>query len=166
MNNTYNFTTQSTFLDRLKNYQPNAYAIIKGNNDNPELNGTVYLYETENGVLVETELFNLPFSSPDNNIKFYGMHIHEFGDCTLPFDKTGNHYNPLNEPHPMHAGDMPPLLGNSGYAYSVFYTERFTIPEILQHSFIIHGSPDDFITQPSGNSGEKIGCGVIKRYQK
>lgn len=165
MSNNSNFTPQSTFLDRLKNFKPNAYAIIKGNINNPNLYGTVYFYEAENGIIVETEVFNLPFSSPDNDIKFYGMHIHENGDCTLPFDKTGNHYNPDNKPHPMHAGDMPPLLGNFGYAYSVFYTERFTIPEIINRSFIIHGSPDDFTSQPSGNSGEKIGCGIIVKTE-
>jgi Cu-Zn family superoxide dismutase len=89
------------------------------------------------------------------------MHIHETGNCALPFDQTGNHYNPAGLPHPKHAGDLLPLLGNEGYAYSVFYTDRFELPEIIGRSLIIHSAPDDFTTQPSGNSGVKIGCGVI-----
>ena len=72
------------------------------------------------------------------------------------------HYNPQNTEHPNHAGDMPPLLGNQGYAYSVFYDKRFTIQEIIGRAVIIHEKPDDFTTQPSGNSGAKIGCGVIQ----
>ena len=90
------------------------------------------------------------------------MHIHEKGDCTMPFDRTGGHYNPAGEPHPDHAGDMIPLMGNQGYAWLAFYDKRFTIPEIMGRSVIIHRMPDDFKTQPSGDSGEKIGCGVIR----
>lgn len=59
------------------------------------------------------------------------------------------------------AGDLLPLLGNEGYAYSVFYTDRFELKDIIGRSLIIHNAPDDFTTQPSGNSGAKIGCGVI-----
>ena len=95
---------------------------------------------------------------------FYGMHIHENGNCTPPFDKTGDHFNPGSKPHPMHAGDMPALLGNKGYSFSIFYTERFIVDEILGRSIIIHRMPDDYMTQPSGNSGEKIACGVIQRF--
>lgn len=92
---------------------------------------------------------------------FYGMHIHEFGDCTPPFDKTGGHYNPYNTEHPEHAGDMPPLMSNNGYAWMSFFDGRFTIEEIIGKSVIIHHMRDNFTTQPSGDSGEKIACGVI-----
>ena len=107
------------------------------------------------------EIYGLPYEDIPPYSQFYGMHIHETGDCSLPFDKTGNHYNPAGLPHPKHAGDLLPLLGNEGYAYSVFYTDRFELPEIIDRSLIIHSTPDDFTTQPSGNSGVKIGCGVI-----
>ena len=90
------------------------------------------------------------------------MHIHENGDCTSPFDKTGNHYNPENTSHPNHSGDLPPLLSNKGYAWIAFWDNRFTISEIKGKSIVIHSMSDDFRSQPSGDSGEKIGCGVIK----
>lgn len=155
------------FIDILQYSCPDAYADIKGNNDNPCLKGRVHFYSTAyGGTLVEVEVFNLPLLSKQAPSAFYGMHIHEKGNCTPPFDKTGNHYNPCGVLHPMHLGDMPVLLGNNGYAYSVFYTERYTIDDIMGRSLVIHLLPDDFITQPSGNSGEKIGCGVIKKYGK
>ncbi|MFG6326958.1 MAG: superoxide dismutase family protein [Lachnospiraceae bacterium] len=153
---------QPTLFKVLNKTVPAAFAKINGNTENPKLHGTAYFYDTPfGGVLVEVEVFGLP----DNNSSFYGMHIHETGNCTIPFDKTGNHYNPSNTPHPMHAGDMPPLLDCNGYAYSVFYTGRFKVNDIINRSIIIHDMADDFTTQPSGNSGTKIGCGVIARVK-
>lgn len=141
---------------------PRAYAEIAGNADHPSLHGTAYFYPIPSGgVLIETEVWGLPYQSTTPGRQFYGMHIHETGDCSLPFDKTGSHYNPGGLPHPEHAGDLPPLLGNSGYAYGAFYTDRFELPEVVGRSLIIHSAPDDFTTQPSGNAGNKIGCGVI-----
>lgn len=143
---------------------PYAHAKITGNADNPFLHGISYFYPVSfGGVLIETEMYGLPFDDIPSASRFYGMHIHETGDCTLPFDKTGNHYNPGNLPHPGHAGDLPPLLGNTGYAYSLFYTDRFDLQDIIGRSLIIHSAPDDFTTQPSGNSGTRIGCGVIMK---
>ena len=72
------------------------------------------------------------------------------------------HYNPKDCPHPYHAGDMPPLFGNNGEAFMAFMTDRFTVEEIIGKTVIIHSNPDDFTTQPGGNSGEKIACGKIK----
>ena len=136
---------------------PEAMARIRGNENNPDLEGRATFTSTENGgVLVTVEVFGLPVTSD-----FLGMHIHEFGNCELPFDKTGNHYNPNALEHPMHAGDLPSLLNNEGYAYLVCYTERFRMEDILGKSFIIHKNRDDFTTQPAGNAGEKIACGVI-----
>lgn len=151
------------FADLLKANRPDAYANIRGNAENPMLHGTVMFYTTEDGVLVESIIFGLPNAFIPYSSNFYAFHIHEKGDCTQPFDKTGSHYNPTDSPHPEHAGDMPPLLGCQGFAYSVFYTNRFSIRDIIGRSVIIHSMPDDFTTQPSGNSGAKIGCGVIRK---
>ena len=151
------------FTDILRNGKPKAVAWIRGNAENPQLSGIVKFFQTPYaGVLVEAEIFGMPNIVTQFSSDFYAMHIHENGDCTLPFDKTGNHYNPTNEPHPHHAGDMVQLMANQGYAWLSFYDKRFTIPEIIGRSVVIHKMPDDFMTQPSGNSGEKIGCGVIK----
>jgi len=75
------------------------------------------------------------------------------------------HYNPDNLPHPYHSGDMPPLFGNDGTAFSVFLTNRFKIDEIIGRTVVIHAQPDDFTSQPSGNSGEKIACGIIEEIK-
>ena len=158
------FEPDEYFIELLEENRPNAYATILGNAENPTLQGTVKFYGAGDGVLIEAIIFGLPHDTTHTS-HFYGFHIHENGDCTQPFGKTGNHYNPANMPHPEHAGDLPPLLGNTGFAYSVFYTDRFTVKEILGRSVIIHNSPDDFTTQPSGNSGTKIGCGVIQKNQ-
>lgn len=156
---------KQNFLDIIQYSYPDAYANIYGNDQYPCLKGMARFYGTSyGGTLVEVEVYNLPLLSDASPSSFYGMHIHENGDCTPPFDKTGDHYNPCNTSHPMHAGDMPALLGNNGYAYSVFYTERYQPDNIIGRSIIIHSHADDYMTQPSGNSGEKIGCGIIKRY--
>lgn len=154
------------FTDILRNASPAAVAWIRGNAENPQISGVVKFFQTPYaGVLVEAEIFGMPNIVMRFSSDFYAMHIHENGDCTLPFDKTGNHYNPTNEEHPNHAGDMVPIMANQGYAWLSFYDKRFKIPEIVGKSVIIHKMSDDFMTQPSGNAGEKIGCGVIKKYQ-
>lgn len=159
----YQPTPADSFLYLLNQGQPRAIAWIQGNASQPQLSGAVKFYQTPyGGVLVEAEIFGLPNINTPGSSDYYAMHIHESGNCARPFDQTGNHYNPTNMPHPQHAGDMPPLLGNQGYAYQVFYDKRFSIDEIIGRSVIIHSHADDFMTQPSGNSGDKIGCGTIR----
>lgn len=95
---------------------------------------------------------------------FYAFHIHEGGSCTGDsFSETGSHYNPTNTSHPNHAGDLPPLLSHHGKAQMSVLTGRFRVDEIIGKTVIIHSGPDDFTTQPSGNSGQKIACGIICR---
>ena len=135
---------------------------IMGNAQNPQLSGLVQFFGTPyEGVLVEAEIFGLPNLSEKGSSDFYAMHIHENGDCSLQFAKTGGHYNPTEKPHPEHAGDLVPLIGNQGYAFLTFYDKRFRIEDILERSVVIHAMPDDFKTQPAGDSGMKIACGEI-----
>ena len=75
---------------------------------------------------------------------------------------TNSHYNPKNQPHPSHAGDLPPLLSCKGSAYMQVKTDRFRICDIIGRTVIIHSDIDDFRTQPSGDAGEKTACGVIR----
>ena len=95
------------------------------------------------------------------------MHIHEGAECYGnnhdPFADAGMHYNPYDCAHPYHAGDLPPLFSAHGIAWEAVLTDRFTVEEIIDRTVIIHAMPDDFKSQPSGNSGEKIACGVIRR---
>lgn len=151
------------FIKEIYQTSPDAIAFISGNDNNPSLSGIVSFYQSAYvGLLIEAEIFGLPHNTSSVPTEFYAMHIHQFGICTPPFDQTGEHYNPESLPHPQHAGDLLPLLGNLGYAWSVFYDERLTLDELIGKSVIIHRNPDDFTTQPSGNAGDKIGCGQIR----
>lgn len=159
----YEITPRTVFTELLLRDRPDAAAWINGNAQNPDLSGMVkFYYTTYGGVLVEAQIFGLPDITIPGSANFYAMHIHESGDCSDDFTHTGMHYNPQNTEHPRHVGDMPPLLGNQGYAFGVFYDKKFTIQEIIGKSVIIHEKPDDFTSQPSGNAGAKIGCGEIK----
>ncbi|MDD3253572.1 MAG: superoxide dismutase family protein [Lachnospiraceae bacterium] len=156
-------TPGTIFSEILREGQPQAVAWISGNAANPQLSGVVKFYDTPyEGILIEAEVFGLPNVTQPGSSNFYALHIHENGNCTKPFQLTGAHYSRTAMPHPYHSGDLLPLLGNQGYAWLAFYDKRITIAEINGRSVIIHAQPDDFTTQPSGNSGEKIGCGVIR----
>ena len=157
-------TPADIFADLLRFRAPAAIAWVRGGKDVPALSGLVKFYQTPyTGVLVEAEIFNLPDKQTPGSTQFYAMHIHQYGDCSNGFANTGEHYNPSDEPHPEHAGDLLPLLGNEGYAWLSFYDKRFSIDQIIGRSVIIHSHADDFTSQPSGNSGPKIGCGVIEK---
>ena len=92
----------------------------------------------------------------------YALHIYEGNICKKnEFKETGNHYDKYGKGHPMHQGDLPPLFSNNGYSYMKVYTNRFTPEEIRGKTLVIHSGFDDFVTQPSGNSGQKIACGTI-----
>ncbi len=148
-------------LSYLLGRQPNAYAVIKGS----EIRGNVSFYQTPYGVVVVTSVSGLPIGNGECDNKIFAIHIHNGNECTGnpqdPFSNTGTHYNPNNCAHPYHAGDMPPLFGANGFAFSVYLTNNFTIEEIIGKTIVIHENLDDFTTQPSGNAGEKIACGEI-----
>lgn len=159
----YQFTPRLTFVNILEKNKPRAVAWVTGSNADSPLSGLVKFYDTPyGGVLVEAEIFGLPNVSEQRSSDFYAMHIHEYGDCSGSFEKTGSHYNPAGHPHPEHEGDLIPLLGSQGYAWASFYDKRFNMDDIIGRSVIIHSRRDDFTTQPAGDSGEKIGCGVIR----
>lgn len=149
---------------------PEAYAFLYGSHDYPQLSGAAYLYPLWSGTLMVVEVCGLPFSKEVCAERIFGFHIHEGSTCTGtnedPFADTGTHFNPSGCPHPEHAGDLPPLFGNRGYALTIFYTERFYPEEVIGRTLVIHDMPDDFKTQPAGNSGVKIGCGEIKNNIK
>lgn len=145
---------------------PQAIVDISGSPDYPQITGTVRLYQSKSGVIVYADIRNLPDTETPCQKKIFGFHIHSGTACTGdemdPFSAAMSHYNPDNCMHPYHAGDLPPLFGNHGIAVSVFLTDRFSVSEIIGKAMIIHDSPDDFVTQPSGNSGTKIACGIIR----
>lgn len=142
-----------------------AVAFISGGRNYPKLHGTVFFYAESDGVVVRAEIDGLPKAGKPCSSPIYAIHIHDGTECTGngtdDFANTGGHYNPNNCPHPYHAGDLPPLFSVNGKAMMAFLTDRFMVKEIIGKTVIIHSRPDDFTTQPSGNAGEKIACGVI-----
>ena len=147
--------------------KPHSYEMIRGSDEYPDIRGQVRFFQTTYGTLVVAEVFELPVSCRHCQDGIFAFHIHEgalcAGNCQDPFAQAMSHYNPDSCDHPYHAGDLPPLFGNDGYAFSVILTDRFSACEIIGRTIIIHSAPDDFTTQPSGNSGSKIACGVIRK---
>ena len=179
-------------LRKLCYSDPSAYAIIRGSDEFPEIQGTLYIYDMPEGCVVMAEAVGLPDLGRKGAVslgkngqtanrsmqsrklpcqmegsQFFGLHIHEGKRCgrTAPeaeaFSAAGGHFNPWNCPHSYHAGDLPPLLSSNGYAWLAVYTERFTSVDVLGRTVIIHDMPDDFSSQPAGNSGKRIACGGI-----
>lgn len=156
------------FLPLLRR-SPDGVAQLRGDENHPTLRGRVRFWQTAHGVLVVTETIGLPHPTGACQNPVFGFHIHGGNACTGteadPFADSLTHYNPDGCPHPHHAGDLPPLFGNNGRAFSAVLTDRFTVREILGKTVILHSQPDDFTTQPAGNAGQKIACGVIQKYR-
>ena len=152
-------------LSKVLNYVPTAVAFIKGNVDYSQINGTVKFFQTLKGVVVMADVSGLPVSDEKCGNDIFAFHIHSGASCTGNaedhFADAGTHYNPIDCPHPYHAGDMPPLFSANGTAVLAFLTDRFTVNEIIGKTVIMHDSSDDFTSQPSGNAGKKIACGEI-----
>ena len=107
----------------------------------------------------------------------HGLHVHENGDCSSPDAKSaGNHFNPGNGEHGSpdkpthHAGDFGNLtVDEDGNDKLVLLTDQITVnpgtTSIIGRALVLHDKPDDTTTQPTGNSGSRVGCGVINLKQ-
>ena len=108
----------------------------------------------------------------------HAIHFHEKGDCSAP-DATsaGGHWNPSSENHgkwghaPFHHGDIGNLVADSkGTAELSVESELWTLgdgkpSDIVGHAVIVHAKEDDFTTQPTGNAGGRVACGVIQKSE-
>ena len=153
---------------RVLQQSPDAFADIIGSKNYPTIKGKVLFYQTQYGVIVQTQVFGLPKGSAPCENGIFAFHIHSGVSCTGndadPFADAMTHYNPYNCSHPNHAGDLLPLWGNQGYCSQIYLTDRISVSEIIGKTVIIHRNPDDFTTQPAGNSGAKIACGKIEKF--
>jgi Cu-Zn family superoxide dismutase len=102
----------------------------------------------------------------------HGFHIHEFGDCSSPDGKSaGGHFNPDNNPHAghdaaqRHEGDMENIeADSSGKAHFELTDKIMTMSgehSIIGRSVIVHEKADDLHSQPTGDAGGRVACGVI-----
>ena len=98
----------------------------------------------------------------------HGFHVHEVGDCSAADASSAKgHFNPTGKPHGSHAGDLPDLVADaSGTAKLSSDVPGLTLDDgamsILNRAFVVHADPDDHVSQPAGNSGKRVACGVIK----
>lgn len=102
----------------------------------------------------------------------HGFHVHEVGDCSAPDASSAKgHFNPMAKMHghhggdERHAGDMPNLVadasGNVTYRAEVSMLSLSGPNGIVGRSVVVHADPDDYKSQPAGNSGKRVACGVI-----
>ncbi len=135
-----------------------AVACLAGGPANPELCGDVKFYQAGGGTLVVADVYNLPAEGG-----VFALHVHAGESCAGEgFSASDGHFDPENLPHPYHAGDLPPLFAAHGHALLAVLTDRFTPEEVLGRTVIVHAGVDDFTSQPAGNAGAKIACGVIR----
>ena len=149
---------------------PAAFTLIKGSERFPKIKGRIDFYDVYGGTLVVIEVHGLNRELEELNSGFWGFHIHEGGRCAGNamdyFAWTKMHYNLKMTKHPAHAGDLPPILSQDGVGWMAVYTKRFYPEEIVGRTAVIHSKSDDFISQPSGNAGEKIACGEIVAWDR
>jgi Cu-Zn family superoxide dismutase len=133
--------------------------------------GTAVLLPARSGVTVRVEVKGLPPGK-------HGIHLHAAGRCEAPDFKTaGGHFNPMGKQHGLHnpsgahAGDLPNLVvAGSGKGWGTFTARGVTLGDgegsLLAGdgtAIVIHADADDEQTDPSGNSGARIACGVVER---
>src|SRR5438105_840475 len=129
--------------------------------------GIVTLTQTAHGVLITGDLTTLPPG-------LHAIHIHDTGRCEPPFTSAGGHLNPGMRTHGFrsqtgpHAGDLPNFTVNaSGSGHVEAYDRDLTLAAGMfgmnGASIIVHGGPDDYQSDPAGNSGPRIACGVVSR---
>lgn len=146
---------------------PTALTAVKAP-DGKDL-GTITLTQYPHGVLLRGALSGLK-PGP------HAIHIHANGTCAPDFAAAGGHFNPGSGKHglvesPIHAGDLPNIVADAdGKAAVEIITHLVNLGDGADSVFkaggtsiIVHAGPDDYSSQPAGNSGDRVGCGVITK---
>ncbi len=125
------------------------------------VSGTVTFTAQEGGVRVQATLTGLPQGK-------HGFHIHQYGDCTATDGTSaGGHFNPTDHPHSgsdstdRHMGDLGNIESDGATASLDYLDTKIEMALILGRGVIVHAAEDDLISQPTGNAGGRLGCGVI-----
>ena len=127
--------------------------------------GTVTFTDLPDGTQVVVDLTNVPPG-------VHGFHIHEGSSCADDAKAAGGHFNPDNMPHAApeatshHAGDFGNVTADDkGEVHATFVTHSATVAtgthSAVGHAVVLHANPDDLTTQPTGNAGGRIACGVV-----
>jgi Cu-Zn family superoxide dismutase len=157
---------------QMRNSVSSATAIMYNTSGAPI--GTAQIWQDKSGlVYVDIASISLPAGT-------HGIHFHDVGKCdgsaTPPFSSAGGHYNPMGKEHGLqnpngpHAGDNPNIVIPAGGIGRVsFSTNRISLTpgtaslfDADGSSLVIHAGADDQVTNPAGNSGARIACGVVR----
>jgi Cu-Zn family superoxide dismutase len=132
--------------------------------------GEAKLEQTKDGIRIKGDITGLPPGA-------HAFHIHEVGKCEAPFESAGGHFNPghkkhgKDNPQGMHAGDLPNIQVTDGRPVKIDVVARgLSLDGGAQSVFdadgsalVIHAAADDYKSDPAGNAGDRIACGVIKQ---
>jgi len=153
--------------------KPKVYEAVLTPTAGNTVAGTLTLSVVPDGVHIHGHLTGLGAGST------HGFHVHEHGDCSAPDASTaGGHFNPTGSEHGdpagmvHHSGDIPNLVADAQGGVDVDVTVHgvslatSTSDDVLGRALIVHRDADDYATQPSGNSGPRIACGVILLNEK
>jgi superoxide dismutase, Cu-Zn family len=150
---------------------------VKITNTNGQKVGEATFTETPNGVLIRLVL---PPNPPGVSPGTHALHIHEVGKCESPFKSAGGHFNPLGKKHGYlnkdagHAGDLP----NIHVPEKSSMTMEFMAPQLSLtrgknalmdadgSALVIHAAEDDYRSDPAGESGDRIACGIVEKASK
>lgn len=145
-----------------------ASAKLASTADNKEM-GEAKFYQMEDGMIK----MDLEINFPERADSTVAVHFHQDGDCGDMGKNTHGHWNPTNEDHgkwgsaAYHSGDIGNIqLDANGHGSISVTTDRWNttdddVNNIIGRGVIVHGGTDDYTTQPTGNSGPRVGCGVI-----
>lgn len=128
-------------------------------------NGTVVFTQANNGIQVSVDMNGLSEGK-------HGFHVHQYGDCSAPDGTSaGGHFNPEHMPHSSpqsakrHVGDLGNIVANAEGMAQVEFTDTvltfYGKNSIIGRGIIVHAGEDDLNSQPTGNAGSRVACGVI-----
>jgi Cu-Zn family superoxide dismutase len=134
---------------------------------NQTARGTVHFTDMNDGSTdVQVDLTAVPPG-------IHGFHVHDKGDCSNDAQAAGGHFNPTSAPHGApdavshHAGDFGNVTADEkGEVHTKFTTHSVTVKagplSVIGHAVVLHGNPDDLTSQPAGNAGPRIACGIVQ----
>ena len=158
-------TAQTPVMEPKPATAPKAIAVLHPTQGN-KVSGTVTFSQSGDGVHVHGEITGL---TPGK----HGFHIHEFGDCSAAdLSSAGGHFNPTHKSHgapdaaERHTGDMGNIEADASGKATVDYVDHnMTLGNdersVIGHSVIVHAKADDLKSQPAGDAGARIACGVV-----